>query len=278
MATNQYVAQYVRNLLGRASDAMLEHFVIELEPEELYAMICSYDTEKLGVFARASGYMAKENYLGEVTIPVLLKGRTQVVDMKFHVGMESCARYHRYFIPQVIRTITPESNIYHKIEPAITLAQEWKMTRDMFDQFYPVLNTDAIACTLPWLRDLGKDAVAEINEIAEGSQWKWLQNHGMGWMREKAFVRVKTAINRLANPSRGSSPALTRRVNEATKLGNKLLTQWRILKKDNDAKDRKTFVSIAQDDGLLPTWYKNDMQDILRTWEQERLGSTLLGE
>jgi hypothetical protein len=269
MATNQYVVQYVSSTLQKASESILEHFVVDMEPEELYAMICGNDQDMLATFSRASGYLPKDNFLGQVRIPVLMHGRHQAVYLPFNVALENCPKYRRYFMPENIAVITPESNIYAKILPAITLAQEWMITRNLFEQFAPVLSTDQVAFTLPWLKDLGRDGYAEASETTD--QHRFTTKHNMGWLRERRFEEVKKALKRLGNPGRSATPALTKRINEATRIGDRLLAQWRMLKPDEKLR-RGTFTSVALDAALLPDWYQVDMQDILHTWEQHRMG------
>jgi hypothetical protein len=271
MATNQFVVQYVSSTLQQASENILEHFVVDMEPEELYAMICGNDQDMLSTFSRAAGYLPKDNFLGQVKIPVLMHGRHQAVQLPFNVALESSPKYRRYFMPENIAVITPESKIYAKILPAITLAQEWMITRNLFEQFAPVLSTDQIAFTLPWLKDLGRDGYAEATD-ENVQQHQFTNKYRMGWLRERRFEEVKKALKRLGNPGKSATPALTKRVNEITRIGDRLLAQWRMLKKDDDKLHRGTFTSVALDVALLPDWYRADMQDILHTWEQHRLG------
>jgi hypothetical protein len=270
MATNQYVIQYINSVLSKASENILEHFVIDMEPEELYAMICGGDNDMLATFSRAAGYLPKDNFFGQVKVPVLMHGRYQSIQLKFNVSMESCAKYRSYFIPESVAAITPESNLYEKILPAITLAQDWQISMNLFEQFSPVLSTDQIAFVLPWLRELGRDAWEETKDLPD--HFSFASQHGMGYASAKRFETIRVALRRLGNPGRSTTPALTKRVNEATRIGDRLFSQWRMLKKEKARRQRGSFVSVALDNVLLPEWYRTDMQDILHTWEQHRLG------
>jgi hypothetical protein len=257
MAINQHVVQYVSMALRKASQGMLDHFVVEMYPEELYAMLCGYDGEMLAAFSKAASYMPQHDYIGPAAIQVLMRGHSQVMQVPLYVALESCSSYPRYFMPERLATITPESSFYETLVPAIVLAQEWKITIDLFEQFSSLLNTDQIAFVLPWLRELGRDACLEMEKQP-------LKLHNVPGRR---LAAMKAAFIRLGNPGRAATPALTRRINEATRLGDRLFTQWRMLKKQNY--DRTTFVSVPLDNALLPDWYKADMDDIRNSWVQE---------
>jgi hypothetical protein len=249
--------------MDKASD-LLGYFVIEMEPQDLYSMICGNDTDMLAAFAHAASYMKPSSYHGVVDMPVLMSDSTSITQVPFVVRMESCQRYPSYLMPLHTLTITPESKWYHKIEPSIKLAQEWQITKSLFKTFAAGLTSDQLAHVLPWVKELAKDGLAGVTS---DTSWRFKSEHSMGWLtnsKEKALI---AAFTRLGNPNRASrTPALTSRINQATRLGNKLFAQYRLLKGKGLPKLSDTYFVVNPSDELLPAWYARDIQDIIDEW------------
>ena len=261
---NHDVVNYINRVLEQAA-GMVDHFAIAMPSEDLYTMLCGNDYVMLEAFAQAARYMEPANYHDIVRVPVLLAGEKQIIDVPFTVSMDNTQRYPCYLIPKHIAVITPESKWYHKIEPGIRLAQEWEITKDLFRRFCGLLTTDQIAFVLPWLKDLGRDAVVGMTG---DHSWKFISKNNLSHMNRPAqkTVLIK-AFERLAKPLRPSrTPALTSRINQATRLGDKLFAQHRILSGHSISLPSSSFFAINPSIKLLPEWYVADIDAIVAQW------------
>lgn len=268
MTMNRDVQNYMSRVIDHAS-SMTDYFIINMPPESLYTMLCGGDFNVLNDFARAARHMAPDNYHDVVTVPVLMKDHKQIEDISFVVSMENTQRYHRYLMPKHIAVITPESKWYSTIEPGIKLAQEWEITKDLFNQFAYALTTDQIGAVLPWLKELARDAVQAL----EGENaWRFISQQGLSQVANNA-KRKQTliqAFKRLAHPLRASrTPALSSRINQATRLGDKLFGQHRMLSSKDTPARSNSYFAVHPSTKLLPDWYKTDMQMIMAQWKGE---------
>lgn len=264
---NYITNNYVTNIINRASSAILDHFVVELPGYELYAMLCSDDDDMLEIFARAASYMKPANYHEVLEIPVLMRDQSQPVNMTFTFMMENSNRYHRYLTPRRMPVITPESKLYDKLETAITLAQEWQITKAIYHRFSD-LNTDQVVYLLPWLKEIGADAVMGLENADSPAQF--LSNHGCGRVSPKLIAAVKAQFARMASPGRANhTPALTSRINKACRFGDKLFGQWRMMKHKEARMPVGSYVTVAMTDTILPEWYKADIEAVMEQWKED---------
>lgn len=260
---NQYIVTYVRSMMDKASN-MLDHFTIKLDPIDLYTLLCG-NREKLDAFAKAASYMEPASYHGVLTIPVFMPDYPQRhVELEFTVALKSTERYRRYLMPEFIAPLTPESRLYPTLMAGIELAREWRITQDLFGRFSQVLSIDQIAFVLPWLKELGRDAYAEMK--ADLSMFT--RRHRLGSMSQNQALKLFAAFGRLGHPSNASrTPSLTSRINQATRLGDKLFTQYRIMKEQNVERS-DTFVAVHLSDKLLPNWYIEGIDSVINHWRE----------
>jgi hypothetical protein len=266
---NNLALQYLTSIMAKAS-GMLDHFIIPLEPEELYEMLCGHNQTFLGAAITIANYLEPKNYHDMVSVPVLLHDMAQPMNIQFTVSLEKCHKYPSYIMPQTVAVLTPESKLFDKIMPGIVLAQEWRITQDLFGRLSKVLTTEQIASVLPWTKELGRDGVAEMDAMTDNHRFANL--HGLGWLTEGKKKAMYAGLKRLGNPGRPSdTPALTRRIAEAARLGDRLFAQYRMLKTKDAARITGTFVAVALTDAVLPMWYLSDIVDVLGTWEEEEV-------
>lgn len=262
---NYYVKEYISSVITKAT-GMMNHFTVELPPEDLYAMLCGNDRQMLDTFSHAARYMGRDSYHGVLTIPVSVRGAPNFYDVTFTVSIESTERYYRYLMPKHIGILTPESKLYDRLWPGIQLAQDWKITESLFDMFSPTLSIDQMAFVLPWLKDLGHDGVIAFNHDSV----QFLRRHNITDLNDAKKISLKAGLERLAKPGRAANtPALTSRINAATRIGDRLFAQWRLLRDKATPDPRGSFVAIAVTDKMLPDWYGSDMAGILANWERE---------
>lgn len=260
---NRDIVSYVDSMMDKASN-MLDHFTIKLDPIELYTLLCG-SREKLDAFAKAASYMKPDSYHGVLTIPVFMPDYPlRHVDLEFTVALRSTDRYPRYLMPELIAPLTPESKLYPTLMAGIELAREWRITQDLFSRFSKVLSIDQIAFVLPWLKELGRDAYAEMK--ADLSMF--CRRHRLNSPSHSQALALLAAFKRMGDPSNASrTPALTSRINQATRLGDKLFTQYRIMKEQN-VEHSDTFVAVTLSNKLLPNWYIEGIASVIHHWNE----------
>lgn len=265
---NYIVNNYIANAISTASSAMLDHFVIGVSGEELYAMLCGYDHQMLAAFAHAASYMEPANYHDVLELPVLLRDASQPINVTFTLMMENSQRYNRYLIPKRKAMLTPESKIYSALETSITLAQDWRITGDLSRRFQE-LTVDQYAHLLPWVKDIARDAVMGLENSA--SPCEYLRKHGCGHVTASHAEATHAQFKRMSNPSTpGFSPALTMRVNKACRLGDKLFGQYRMLKGKDAKLPVGSYVCVAMTDTMLPEWYRTDITAVMDAWTEKQ--------
>jgi hypothetical protein len=265
VAINYTVLTSLNSVINKAT-SVLDHFAVELDGRDLYAMLCGIDRDMLTAFSNAARYMKPDNYHDVITIPVRMTDRPYIMDVPFTISLDNSPEYPCYLMPRNYAILTPESKLYDKLLPGILLAQEWRITKDLFEVFARILTLDQLAFVLPWLKELARDCFQALETDAD----RFCKKNGLGYVTPAKLHALKYGYERLSNPGRATNtPALAPRINQATRLGDKLFAQWRMLKHKEARTPTGSFVAVALSDKMLPDWYAADMTAVLNNWEEK---------
>lgn len=112
--------------------------------------------------------------------------------------------------------------------PVFKFTQDWSILHYLVENIMPLIGRDQISITFPWMVDLMQEEMAEGDYIFGSKNLRFYQRHMINNANDRN--KCDTCIKAMMKPCKSGMPLLPSGLREAALSGNRLYTQYRLLK------------------------------------------------
>ena len=222
---------WIVNLINTQAAYVIGHVTKDLTTKELFEALVPEEHWKtmraaaeLMSFERVQAIKVSLNYLGSL--------------YQFNVTFIHRPAFY-VLIPRTLNSIEPNTKLHEYLTPAFSIACDWMMLRHVTQELMKLIdNRNMLSALFPWLpalvRDNGwiyEDEEDVTNYDLHRKRERWYDNE-MDIRGRADRINCDRTFLAILN-RKASIPPLTTSVREAIALGDKLFTQYRLLKQEN---------------------------------------------
>ena len=247
------LASHIELQIRIASEFVIRYMPIGLEPEVIYEELIGNE-EMAQAFANAAKYLP----------PVAMSKRMSIIIddwgmQSVNVKLPPCDKYPTYLWPQQSTNwpmLTRQSRLHRALALPLRVTRDWRMLHETFSRMEAQMPPQALACIMPWIRQLVAEWEAENPRPVMTKPSK---------MRRELNRDVDAILDGRA-PKR--FPRLTEQLNTVCLSGKALFSQYRMLTATNT--NPSPSMVIVEAPRTLPDWLITHTQDVLEDWAAEQ--------